>query len=102
MNKDGLLRAGAPHTTNRHVPTFCDTLSFSAGLPRSFKPAATRHHFISGAQKNTVLGPEREVGLLFEQILGQHLPAGWFMKLANFDPVAPAAAPDMITRVVLD
>ena len=40
-----------------YSPTFCDTLSFSAGLWRSFTPAATRHHFISGAQKNTVLGP---------------------------------------------
>ena len=26
---------------------------------RSFKPAATRHHFINGAQKNTVFGPVR-------------------------------------------
>jgi hypothetical protein len=38
-------------------PTFCDTLSFSAGRVRSFIPAATRHHFINGAQKNTVFGP---------------------------------------------
>ena len=40
-----------------YSPTFCDTLSFSAGLWRSFTPAATRHHFMSGAQKNTVFGP---------------------------------------------
>lgn len=41
----------------RHAPTFCDTLSFSAGRCKSFNPAATRHHFITGAQKNTVFGP---------------------------------------------
>ena len=40
-----------------YAPTFCDTLSLSAGLERSFKPAATKHHFMIGAQKNTVLGP---------------------------------------------
>lgn len=39
------------------TPTFWVTLSFSAGRERSFTPAATRHHFIIGAQKNTVLGP---------------------------------------------
>jgi hypothetical protein len=31
-----------------------------AGRRRSFNPAATRHHFIIGAQKNTVFGPMRE------------------------------------------
>lgn len=36
---------------------FCDMLNFSAGLLKSLIPAATRHHFIRGAQKNTVLGP---------------------------------------------
>ena len=40
-----------------YAPTFCDTLNLSAGLARSFNPAATKHHFINGAQKNTVLGP---------------------------------------------
>ena len=42
-----------------YAPRFWDTLSFSAGRERSFKPAATRHHFINGAQKNTVFGPEK-------------------------------------------
>lgn len=41
----------------RDIPRFCDTLSFSAGRERSFTPAATRHHFMSGAQKKTVFGP---------------------------------------------
>lgn len=40
-----------------HAPTFCDTLNFSAGLPRSFTPAITKHHFIIGPQKKTVFGP---------------------------------------------
>jgi hypothetical protein len=40
-----------------HAPRFCDKLSFSAGRRRSFTPAATKHHFIMGAQKNTVFGP---------------------------------------------
>jgi hypothetical protein len=40
-----------------HAPRFCDRLSFSAGRRRSLTPAATRHHFITGAQKNTVFGP---------------------------------------------
>lgn len=34
-----------------------EKLSFSAGLARSASPAITRHHFIVGAQKNTVFGP---------------------------------------------
>jgi len=38
-------------------PRFCDMLNLSAGRDRSFNPAATRHHFIIGAQKKTVLGP---------------------------------------------
>ena len=40
-----------------HLPRFWETLSLSAGLLRSFKPAPTRHHFMNGAQKNTVFGP---------------------------------------------
>jgi hypothetical protein len=40
-----------------YVPRFCDILSLSAGRERSLIPAATRHHFIIGAQKNIVLGP---------------------------------------------
>ena len=36
---------------------FCVALSFSAGRVMSRRPAATRHHFIMGAQKNTVFGP---------------------------------------------
>lgn len=40
-----------------YAPMFCDTLSFSAGRERSLMPAATRHHFITGAQKKTVFGP---------------------------------------------
>jgi hypothetical protein len=40
-----------------NVPMFCDRLNFSAGRERSFNPAATRPHFINGAQKNTVFGP---------------------------------------------
>ena len=39
------------------APIFWDALSFSAGRARSRTPAATRHHFIIGAQKNTVFGP---------------------------------------------
>jgi len=60
---------------------FWDTLSFSAGRLRSFIPAATKHHFIKGAQKNTVLGP-----------------AGWFMNEENLETLADAAAPDMFKR----
>jgi len=41
----------------RDGPRFWDTLSLSAGRLRSFNPAPTKHHFINGAQKNTVLGP---------------------------------------------
>lgn len=40
-----------------YSPTFCETLSLSAGRPRSLRPAPTRHHFMRGAQKNTVFGP---------------------------------------------
>jgi len=57
---------------------FCDTESLSAGRARSFTPAATRHHFMRGAQKKTVFGP-----------------AGWFMKDWNLDADALAAAPDI-------
>ena len=32
-------------------------LSLSAGRLKSLTPAMTRHHFIIGAQKKTVLGP---------------------------------------------
>jgi len=42
------------------------------------RPAATRHHFMSGAQKKMVFGP-----------------AGWFIKLCSFEVVAVAAAPDI-------
>lgn len=58
--------------------TFCDTLSLSAGRLKSFTPAATRHHFINGAQKKTVFGP-----------------AGWFINADSFDPAAADAAPDI-------
>ena len=44
-----------------YSPTFCETLSLSAGRPRSLRPAPTRHHFMRGAQKNTVFGPVRVV-----------------------------------------
>lgn len=57
---------------------FCDTLSFSAGRLKSLTPAMTRHHFIIGAQKNTVFGP-----------------AGWFKNCWNFVAPAEVAAPDM-------
>jgi len=43
---------------DNHIPRFCGTESFSAGLDRSLRPAATKHHFIRGAQKKTVLGPK--------------------------------------------
>ena len=42
---------------DRYEPTFWEMLSLSAGLLRSFKPATTRHHFMTGAQKKTVFGP---------------------------------------------
>jgi len=58
---------------------FCDTLSFSAGRFRSFNPAATRHHFIMGAQKKMVLGP-----------------AGWFMNAVNLEAPTDAAVPDIL------
>ena len=45
---------------------FCDTLSFSAGRERSLRPAATRHHFIIGAQKKTVFGPGGVYGIVCE------------------------------------
>jgi hypothetical protein len=51
----------------QHVPRFWETDSFSAGLERSFSPAATRHHFISGAQKKTVLGPAEVKTLRFSK-----------------------------------
>ena len=53
-------RASVTLSQNHHwpcLPVFCDTLSFSAGRLRSFNPAATKHHFIIGAQKKIVLGP---------------------------------------------
>jgi len=56
--------------------------NLSAGRAISLRPAATRHHFIKGAQKNTVLGP-----------------AGWFINDWNFEPVAAAAAPDILEEV---
>jgi len=58
---------------------FWERLSLSAGRDMSFSPAATRPHFINGAQKNTVLGP-----------------AGWFMKAVNFEAPAEAAGPDIV------
>ena len=36
--------------------TFCDTLNFSAGREKSLRPAATKPHLASGAQKKIVLG----------------------------------------------
>lgn len=47
-----------------HVPTFWETLSLSAGRVKSLSPAPTKHHFMRGDQKNTVLGPAKgEQGL---------------------------------------
>lgn len=40
----------------------CAVLSFSAGLVISAIPAHTKPHFIIGAQKKTVLGPEGRTG----------------------------------------
>lgn len=62
----------------------------------SFRPAPTKHHFISGAQKNTVLGPGEECAKLnetFSKMRG--LPAGWFMNAWNLEAPADAAAPDI-------
>ena len=44
------------------LPTLCATLSLSAGLLRSLKPAVTRAHFAIGAQKTTVFGPGYDRG----------------------------------------
>ena len=46
-----------PCIESKDAPRFWDTLSLSAGRERSFRPAATRHHFMIGAQKKTVFGP---------------------------------------------
>lgn len=54
-----LLRFTGGNTAKEGAPMFCETLSFSAGRARSRMPAATRAHFIIGAQKNTVFGPSR-------------------------------------------
>lgn len=54
-----LLRFTGENTAKEGIPMFCETLSFSAGRARSRMPAATRAHFIIGAQKNTVFGPNR-------------------------------------------
>lgn len=45
------------HNKESYVPVFCDTESLSADRVKSFTPAATRAHFIIGAQKKMVLGP---------------------------------------------
>ena len=80
----------------RYSPTFWDMLSLSAGRFKSFKPAATKHHFINGAQKNTVFGPDEEnsSGEVNSPWVSD-IPAGWFKKDANFEGTAEAAAPDM-------
>src|SRR6266702_4485316 len=51
------VRSGKKRQKKSHEPRFCDAESLSAGRARSFTPAATRHHFMRGAQKKTVLGP---------------------------------------------
>jgi len=81
---------------------FCDRESFSAGRLISFSPAATRHHFIRGAQKKTVLGPVRHNANPTKSV-GPHVrtsgwsgvPTGWFMNDWNLDADALAAAPDI-------
>jgi hypothetical protein len=88
-----------------HVPTFWDTESFSAGRLRSFSPAATRHHFMRGAQKNTVFGPVQtttahrctcQFNLVgYTHIFSLDAPAGWFMNDWNREADALAAAPDI-------
>jgi hypothetical protein len=65
--------------------TFCDTLNFSAGREKSFRPAATKPHLASGAQKKIVLvlsvfGP----GTFRDTHFG---PAGWFRNDWNLDVV---------------
>ena len=84
------------------APTFWETLSLSAGRLRSFKPAATRHHFITGAQKNTVFGPIQNAlrHASLRKNVKNDAPAGWFMKAWNFDAPADAAAPDMAQECV--
>ena len=62
----------------------------------SFRPAPTKHHFISGAQKNTVLGPGEEcANWTRHSAEWGGLPAGWFMNAWNLEAPADAAAPDI-------
>jgi hypothetical protein len=84
-----------------YAPKFCDTLNLSAGRVRSLRPAPTKHHFINGAQKNTVLGPtilkkRMNKGIENDSDLNEViLPAGWFMKACSREDPTDAAAPDM-------
>lgn len=94
------------------APKFCDTLSFSAGRDKSFSPAATKHHFIIGAQKNTVFGPSYQHSKFARGKSGIQkprtsdadqvrkgrvaAPAGWFINAWKRDAPADAAAPDMV------
>lgn len=58
--------------SRENAPKFWETDSFSAGLCKSLTPAATRPHFINGAQKKTVLGPacRKESATSFVRQLG--------------------------------
>ena len=76
---------------------FWDILSLSAGRVRSFTPAATKHHFIRGAQKNTVLGPTYLLEMrIYLYVSLASSPAGWFMNEENLETPAEAATPDMV------
>lgn len=86
--------------------TFWLTESFSGGLVRSLTPAATRHHFIIGAQKKTVEAKEEEKmvyqstsatldgksAALDEDYLPVFGPAGWFINAWKRDEEPAAAA----------
>lgn len=110
-----------PSERRHYAPRFCGTLNFSAGRERSLRPAATRHHFITGAQKNTVFGPDwctalwylrRACGAWTRSFaaeadgLGQRgsrrvtalrdAPAGWFMNAEKRDAPTDAAGPDIV------
>ena len=97
----GPFRCNAQKVGSQCIPRFWDTLSLSAGRVRSFTPAATKHHFIIGAQKNTVLGPNVFAGdknvSLCESLKSS--PAGWFMNEENLETLADAAGPDMCGEV---
>ena len=61
----------------------------------------TRHHFMRGAQKKTVLGPRWADSGGVESIHRpasevENLPAGWFMNDENLEVAAVDAAPDIV------